>query len=412
MTFNLRSCHGSRRLLAEVMKEYPSSITAIEHLRRTRIPNAGSFDLSHPGTDVNSVIAAIMALCECLDRPRISVAIGNIEKYWGSVLRPWVAFLLGQICRGDPSSPEGVDAFEDLLAATPPIVAIGLGHIHPDSTYVPDSAISALIFQIWLRAVERHHISWGPWSALMAYMTESWPEVASSLGYTHNSNLGGTFIRHLNYLTQVITTLPTSFLGNIANFLCVISFRGNVQDSSLGCHSFRRTIIPALVRIISGLVRKRKSLRHASGGSYEREAARRVVSLATRLLILFVADPLSVVAVLDAGILKAIIKAHKCFFVASDDGDLTTSCVTLFCHILDNISIFLIWPSVLRHFPKSGEGKPALEMELRTKNELVWEAWERASAKAHELRDFRKDLKKKVSSLCSYNQVSLLSLIA
>ncbi|KAL0574997.1 hypothetical protein V5O48_006965 [Marasmius crinis-equi] len=404
MTFNSRSCHGSRRLLAEVVKEYPSSIIAIEHLRRTRIPNTGFFDLSYPGADVNSVIAAMMALCEHLDGPRPSVAVGNIEKYWVSVLRPWVVFLLHQICRGEPSTPEGVDIFENLLAVIPPILAIGLGYIRPASTNTPDSAISPLIFHIWLRAVERHHISWGPWSALMTYMTESWPEIATSLGYTDDSNMQSIFLHHLDYLTQVITTLPASFVSNIANFLCVIYLGGSAQESLLGSHSFRKATIPALVRIISGLVRKRKTLRHASGGSYEREAARRVVSLATRLLTLVVVDPSSVAAALDAGILKVIIKAHRCLFVRSHHDGLTASCVTLFCCVLDNISIFLIWPSVLRRFLKSGKTTPTLEMELKTKNGLVWEAWERTFAKANELGDFWKDLKKQISPLCNYDQ--------
>ncbi|KAL0567686.1 hypothetical protein V5O48_014309 [Marasmius crinis-equi] len=249
---------GLRRL-SEIVKDYPTSITVIEHLRRTRLPNATSFDLSHPGDDVNSVLVAIMALVKHLDSPRSLMAIVNTEKYWSPVLRPWAVFLLSQICRREPSTPEGFEASEIIRASIPPILALPQQRrrdvIHPVS-HSSDPTIKPLVVQIWLQAVERHHISWGPWSALMTCMAESWPALLTSLGYTNDSDLGPTFLRHLNHLSEDITTLPTSSVSNMANFLSVISLGGNVQKSSLGCGRLRGATIAALVRVISGLIRK------------------------------------------------------------------------------------------------------------------------------------------------------------
>ncbi|KAL0569253.1 hypothetical protein V5O48_012718 [Marasmius crinis-equi] len=393
-----------RQPRVEIMEKHPASITAIDCLRRSRIPDAASFNLSYPGADVNSVIVAIVALVEHLDGPSPSVAIANIEKYWSSVIHPWVVFLLRQICR-EPSPPKGVDAFETILATMPPLLALPSSYpedTHPTS-HSSDSAIRPLVAQIWLQTVERYHTSWGPWSGLMTNMAESWPAFVAPLGYPNDSNLGYIFLRHLKRLTKGIATLPTSLVTDLADFLCVISLDGDIQESSLGRPSLRGAVVPALVRVISGVICKRKISRSAGDRNNERVAARRLVHVAAHLLLLVVDDPNSVAKALGAGILKAVINAPGWVFTESD----SASCATLFRLVLDNISIFLAWPLVLRHFLKAGKRIPVLgrlEMKLKAKNESIWEAWERTKAKANELGGFRRELKEQVSPLCNYDQ--------
>ncbi|KAL0576719.1 hypothetical protein V5O48_005261 [Marasmius crinis-equi] len=400
---------GLRRTLDEIVKDYPASITAIEHLKKTRVPNAASFDLSHPGAGVYSAIVAIVALVQHIDGPGSTIAVANVEKYWSSVLHPWIVFLLRQICQleGEPSTPEGIDAFENILASIPPVLALPLprfANMYPVS-HCFDPTIKPLVVQIWLRAVEQHHITWGPWSGLMAYMAKSWPALVPSLDYTHDINLGSVFLRHLECFTQAITTLP--FVSNIANFLNVISLDGNIQECPIFvCGSLREATIGALVRLTSGLARRKR--KGYASDKLKKEALREAIFVAIRLLTLVIVDPSSVVSALNAGVLEMIVKVHKCFSIEEQRADLSTNCLTL----LDTISTYLIWPSVLRHFVKTRKKLPAssrLEMEMKTKDELVWEAWESTKAKANELGDFWRDLKKQVSPLCNYHQLTPLS---
>ncbi|KAL0575488.1 hypothetical protein V5O48_006492 [Marasmius crinis-equi] len=410
MTSTAPSEPGSRQDRAETVKEYPASITAIGRVRRTSIPDAASFDLSRPGTDVNSVIVAIVALAEHINGPgpSASVAVANVERYWSSVLRPWVVFLLRQICRKRPPTPEGVDAFENILTAMPPLLAL------PDrrsgdqpTSHSSDSAIKPLIAPIWLQSVERHHVSWRLWSGLMTNMADSWPAFATPLGYTNDSNLGYIFLRHLNHLTKGLATSPASLVTDLTNFLCIISLDGNIHESSLGFPSLRDATIPALVRVISGVIRKRKISRSVDDWRNKRVAARRLVHVATQLLLLVVDSPGSVARALDVGILKAVINAPRWYFAESD----SASCATLFRLVLNNISVFLAWPLVLRHFLKAGKRIPdlgRLEMELKAKNQLVSKTWECTNTKANELGDFWRELKEQISPLCNYNRVSPL----
>ncbi|KAK1234288.1 hypothetical protein PQX77_002504 [Marasmius sp. AFHP31] len=395
-------------LFSPHIARYPSSRVALAHLR----------SLGKPPSSVNSTIlldrspvllSVIIALGVCLygsKGPReVSFVMSQVRTHWDSSLEPWLRFLIRELvlCEDGPSTPKGVEILKQSLAAIP--IFLFEVVLRDDDILKP---LQSLVIRAWIKTIYDDHSSWGLWSHLSGYLTESTKcVIVRSRGepYCENNRtarLGHLFINHLNRTAQQVAKMELENLDDLRCFIICHNHDRTWFDGSLPpmyCPEVGGAAIFGLVRILSGIRKQRFA---SDSDSEAKEVTYQLLRAALGHMVYFhVTDPLSVEEALRAGIIRALLKLPQ---TRAWDPRLEE----VSCKIMDQVLVFLLYPTVLRRYWKlnwTTIGSDALEGDSKQVPTELWDSWKSLEAKAVDIRTFQQTLKSRVSPLCSYSNV-------
>ncbi|KAL0057640.1 hypothetical protein AAF712_015711 [Marasmius tenuissimus] len=387
---------------------HPSSRVALAHLR----------SLGKPPSSVNSrilldrspvLLSVIITLGVSLYGPKgpreVSFAMSQVRTNWDSSLSPWLQFLIRELILWEegPSTPEGVEILEQSLAAIPIFLLEVV--LRDDNILKP---LQSLVIRAWIKTIRDGHSSWGLWSHLSGYLTESTKRdsVESRGDYCENdqttTGLGLVFVSHLNRTAQQVEKMELESLDDLRCFIICHNHDRTWFDGSLSpmyCPEVGGAAISGLVRILCGII-KRKFV--SDSDLEEKEVTHQLLRAALgHMVFSHVTDPLSVEEALRTGIIKALLELPLTRAWDSRLEEVSRK-------IIDQVSIFLLYPTVLRRFWKSNRkiiGSGAIEGDSKQVPTGLWNCWKSLEAKAVDIRTFRQTLKSRVSPLCSYSNV-------
>ncbi|KAL0057952.1 hypothetical protein AAF712_015392 [Marasmius tenuissimus] len=387
---------------------HASSRVALVHLR----------SLGKPPSSMNSsilfdrspvLLSVIITLGVCLygsKGPReVSFAMSQVRTHWDSSLSPWLQFLIRELVLWEdgPSTPEGVEILEQSLAAIPIFL---LEVISKDDNIL--KPLQSLVIRAWIKTIHDDHSSWGLWSHLSGYLTESTKrDIVGFLGEPYceddrTTRLGLLFVDHLNRTAQQVAKMELESLDDLRCFIVCHTHDRTWFDGSLS-PMYRPEVagaaISGLVRILSG-IRKRRFVSDSDLETKEvmHQLLRAVLG---HMVYHHVTDPLSIEEALQAGIIKALLELPSTRAWDSRLEEVSRK-------IIDQVSIFLLYPTVLRRFWKSNWkiiGSGPIEGDTKQVPTGLWNCWKSLEAKAVDIRTFRQTLKSRVSPLCSYSNV-------
>ncbi|KAL0571347.1 hypothetical protein V5O48_010613 [Marasmius crinis-equi] len=174
----------------------------------------------------------------------------------------------------------------------------------------------------------------------------SWFSPASA--DTHATKQQGlTFVHHLS---EKIKDIPTMILDDYREFLAFVCCPAS-EESHPFCPVVPEHTLPALVRLLAVLTRKRKQVRKAQVDADEYGITMGITFQTLSYLSSFVREPYFAAEALGAGLLCVLLRAPPCFLRIDDP---TTPLVRRFYYlaaeIIDRIARLLLFPAVLRQF--------------------------------------------------------------
>ncbi|KAJ8091878.1 hypothetical protein PM082_024111 [Marasmius tenuissimus] len=170
----------------------------------------------------------------------------------------------------------------------------------------------------------------------------------------------------------------------------------------------RELMIPALVKWVDILLSKRKPTSDPRDPVDECTIVCRIVCYTLMHLQCLMKDAISLLVALEAGALKALLRAVTCYEQAREMEARSTLREQI-CEVVDRIACFIVYPSILHEFWRSVKGIKDLEIlegRIRSSSEVMWASWDRLVKKADNIRDFRRVAKETIPSLlCSNGEV-------
>ncbi|KAL0574018.1 hypothetical protein V5O48_007940 [Marasmius crinis-equi] len=387
---------------AKALSRFPTVSSTLEQIRKLGQPNS-SLDISHPDAKTLNAIEVIGALA-CHMQARGAVTATFIQRNWSGYLSRWVKFLLEKFVLVEPqygpNTPEGVDVVEHLLIGVPIFLSFPDDKAADCTIAVVGSSpyLLHLVTQVWCKVIDTSHHTWGTWSVLMeTVVAGSHPDftppqirdpATPRLYRAADEEVGRMLCRHIMHEARRLPTMDLHELGQFKMFTMITTqprcFEGEYPTF---LHTNLKYSVAAYVEMLRGLLYKRKSLRHASIDSREcTDAFHIAMPTMLGLSEARVHDPYRVGDMLKGGLIEAIFKAYPCFFLQknmNDPDDGFDRCSVL---IIELISKYLVYGSVLRQFLKAmkriREAPGNLEEKVKTKSRKIWVAWEGAKVKA------------------------------
>ncbi|KAL0069932.1 hypothetical protein AAF712_002827 [Marasmius tenuissimus] len=400
-------------------RRFKSASGALAHLRRLGRPPSsaalGLIDYMSTLEVVLEVIATLTATMRGLNGRNASESVVfTIKEEWKSVIGPWIMFLLNVVVSaGDgPSTPQAVEVVNQTLTLIPSMMSFPQGSNTASAITQTSPHLFSLLVQVWCKVIDENHPTWGTWSSLLFDYAP--PDRLKRRVPTHietppddkDEIVGRLIVRHLQRESLRITTMSLEELNSFKTFvgcLPVAYFIG--PRTALSLISVRRLVVSLCSYILSQLLSERKSLSRATSKSPECLLVHDIATLLAGYLEPFIDEPVWVVEVMNAGFIKAIFKAYPCLFEAGRQRPvyLDQSLTYWLCKILDHISKFLIYSSVIHKFSRAERKITANEGAVRgleLKSEALMQRWGVASEKAMVFRTFRQSLKDDLGLLC------------
>ncbi|KAL0576899.1 hypothetical protein V5O48_005080 [Marasmius crinis-equi] len=404
----------------DCLRRHPTARIALGELRKQgKPPKPSHFDLSSPSPRVNAVIEIMGSLAANLQK----TAGGDgglatqIMNDWTSLLGPWVKFFLEDFILADeePYTPEGALALERVLTVIPGSFTslykpaeprfLALKHLSP--FFVP------CITQVTFKLMDEAHPKWVLWSSLLSDMFMDDSEPTHGIDYLprrvlysfEEPSLGLLFVRHINHLTPRVRVMSKSEMTVLSNLVALVD---NMETNPLHLTSVREEAIPALIRLASAVLLKRKlSPRTSPDGIYNNVHA--LATVAMKQLAIILREPRFVFQALEADLVQVILKIPRYVFQCDDRGpDSTERLIHWVSMILDNISRLMINTSVFRRLlarVRRVTAEDSLEARVRGSSEVVWERWERTKKKVVMLHEWRESIKNDGLVLCANHEV-------
>ncbi|KAJ8078333.1 hypothetical protein PM082_000540 [Marasmius tenuissimus] len=405
-------------------RRFKSANGALAHLRRLgRPPSSAALCLINYMSTLEVVLEVIATLTATMrglnGRNASESVVFAIKEEWKSVIGPWIMFLLNVVVSaGDgPSTPQAVEVVNQTLTLIPSMMSFPQGSNTASAITQTSPHLFPLLVQVWCKVVDENHPAWGTWSSLLFDYAP--PDRLKRRVPTHietppddkDEVVGRLIVRHLQRESLRITTMSLEELNSFQTFvgcLPVAYFIG--PRTALSLMSIRRLVVSLCSYILSQLLSERKSLSRATSKSPECLLVHDIATLLAGYLEPFIDEPVWVVEVMNAGFIKAIFKAYPCLFEAGRQRPvyLDQSLTYWLCKILDQISKFLIYSSVIHKFSRAERKIMAIEGAVGTlkwKSEDLMQRWAVASEKAMVFRTFRQSLKDDLGLLCG-NHIS------
>lgn len=321
---------------ADVLSRYPTTTSILDPLKRLGHPKS-SLDISYPDSKTVNAVDIICALA-CHVQLRGASTASFINRHWQSFIGRWYKFLLERYILVDaessPHTPEGASMAEHIMLGCSVLL------LFPEET--PDAQVKltrcspwlqALLIQVWLKAIDTTHRSWGNWDIPIG-MIGVMRAAASANGHPdadlptalHASTprlytvtdreVGAILARHAMYLAHRVPQMTLPQLSHLKLFM-MINMNSAFFDDTIPTLEYKNLqyFTPAFVYMMRTLLHQRKSLKKARPQSKECVDAFPIV---TTMMIFFseelVHDPNRVRDMLKGGLLEAFFQAYPFYF--------------------------------------------------------------------------------------------------
>ncbi|KAK1225460.1 hypothetical protein PQX77_011609 [Marasmius sp. AFHP31] len=384
-------------------RRFKSANGALTYLRRLgrppRSPALGLTDHISTLEVILEVVATFAATRRGLNgRDASKSVIFMIKEEWKSVIDPWIMFLLKVVVSASdgPSTPQAVEIVNQTLTLIPLMMSFPRDSSIAGSITQTSPYLFLLLVQVWCKIIDENHPAWGSWSSLLFDYAPSdrlkrrVPTRIETPPDDKDEIVGRLIVRHLQRESLRVPTMSLDELNSFKMFIgCfpVAYFIG--PRTAVSLMSVRRPVVSSCAYILSQLLSERKSLSRATSKSPECLLVHDITTLLAGYPEPFIDDPVWVVEVMNAGFIKAIFRAYPCLFEAGRHRPvyLDQSLTYWLCKILDQISKFLIYSSVIHKFSRAERkimaDEGAVEI-LKSKSEGLMQRWIVASEKAME----------------------------
>ncbi|KAF9258259.1 hypothetical protein L218DRAFT_739665 [Marasmius fiardii PR-910] len=391
--------------MKKAIERFPTARSAIDGLRAIGKPQKGLLkDSLYPAGEVETFLAMAGSLAVCMrgrTRQEQQVAVLLTRNNWTSLIAPWIMLTIEELILPDLESetPYTSNTRELAMWIIPYLLYPPKLHARIDFSLrelrdeTPELAI--LLSRVWVKVIDQHHRTWGPWANLLASIVRG--DLVQ--GPTHSTTyeifkslhpLGHIILRHINDETPRIPTMNNDELVGFNNFILLANSDQYGGSGPLNAEGVEKNSLPALIRLASGLLYKRKILREP-GLNSEREAS--IVTLVLNNILKMMDGSVRVSEAIESGIMVALIRAFPCYFERDDPRLPQFEEHAL--KLLDRVSMYLVYPSVLHQFLRSSKKIMRLkeiQKQLRSKSKVLWGAWERTRKKAAKFHNIRQEL--------------------
>ncbi|KAJ8075284.1 hypothetical protein PM082_019620 [Marasmius tenuissimus] len=347
------------------LKRFPDADCAIKQLQKLNNPVPDTSVASFPSPEVEEaceVFASFMGL----NFPPHSLSIEtrrHLRAHWESVISPWALFLLRQLLVHEHSSTPGWVVTIDRLTIALPIVfqlttedLKRIKHLSP--------SLQPLIVQVFLLKLDKNHLWWGAWAKVLndlvisdLFNSSPSPEPSPVSGtpviYPTDVHLGEMLTRNFNFRITDLRNQKPHF-GQLRDFQVLLNLLvlaqhcfGGIDPLKLGENPPRFLVSRA--EALKIFVRRRTS--HPID-STEWNLTFDIVANILSSIELDLCTPNMVHHVLDCGLLRVLYRVDERFY---DTKRLDRRGHTMsegIEEVIKQISIFLVYASVLRTFTR------------------------------------------------------------
>ncbi|KAL0563778.1 hypothetical protein V5O48_018286, partial [Marasmius crinis-equi] len=413
----------------ESFRSFSNVETAIGKLRQIGRPPPSLQELSPDSLDIALQIFCSLLSKKMFLRIRRAADNGKLAGHWASLLGPWIAFILQEVIQSGDG--EGLVVISGLVERSNWTVPIFLTCLHNAYMFRPQPRtaeiesyynrvpnLKALVARRWFGAVKQNHPSVWAWSSLLYKIVVISADQLATIkciidGIPASPDEADfVLIQRIHHEAQGIPTADSLDFPDLKSFLFIsrLIFQ---DDSRLESKVIKATMVPAMAGFTFRLLHRRKSLREISVTDPECERAHSLAVDGLFHTAHAARDRYQPIhQIIDAGFIPALFKAMPCFFERDARSRYPDKIPEMLCQILERVSKFLIYPTILRLFLRqtkravSGGDLERLEREMRNKSEELWDCWKHAHAKALFLREVRGDLKSAgILLACSYKKV-------
>ncbi|KAK7047486.1 hypothetical protein VNI00_006717 [Paramarasmius palmivorus] len=401
---------------------------------RSQFPRPPSaIDISEPSNEVCTVLQALACLA-CYITPAHPLAIQTrnhrdtkqvaqlVESNWDSCIGPWIMFYIERFLLADtgPSTRRGQEVLDviaymiPLLFMYPALCTHSRQAVEQLKHTSPDFPITATRAMITL--VEKDHFTWGSWAAALGSVQYygSGSEVFvtamvdAALVYQHNVAL--IYVQHLHRECQRAYT-PSQTIDFHGMRCMMLSFAACIHpDSPLYIPFIIHGGVHKLVKLLTTVICRRKTLQHIPSKSKKLEDPHAVIAVTiVHLGMSFARSPTTVCDVIDGGLIMAIFKANRFYEFEESippDGNRGELVSESFADILETISIFFVYPSVLHRFLNAAKRVVDLGLldTLATGSRRLIEVWKKCHDLARNMHQICRRMKARGLSRCGYSK--------
>ncbi|KAF9259973.1 hypothetical protein L218DRAFT_628445 [Marasmius fiardii PR-910] len=235
--------------------------------------------------------------------------------------------------------------------------------------------------EVWAKVLGNHLPGWWDWTTLMTsivFSLTSFQSDRSSEGYgvsgsgvcEGNNQMGIAFLSHLDYQTQRFSDMTLDEMRVFNGSLVLMESATFKNQSPLYLESVREHSLPAVIRILSCVLRGRPN------GAEFAECVFGIISISLNHLFELMNDYHWVAEALQHGVLKVILNVNPFLFqceslLGTRIGALSDRLVAL----LQRVSTFLLYRSVLHQFSIASqkiEKSGKLESRMKASSGTVW----------------------------------------
>ncbi|EEB99431.1 hypothetical protein MPER_00897 [Moniliophthora perniciosa FA553] len=267
-----------------------------------------------------------------------------------------------------------------------------------------------LCTRVWLKAIRSMHWSWPKWCAILDEVLNV-PKYASHFmdiiqELDAGKNIIHFGIRYLNHIAKDIREMDERGLSAFRNLIILFTVCFST-GTFLNVPFLQNGGAAVTVRALRALCSSRKVVKHVSSSSPDFTKLMILTACTTTFLRDSLSGTLGIPDALGAGLLSIMIKAERFHSYEFDHDspmtsfDLDYTVWSSFVSLLNQISLFVVYPSVLRHIAKAA--KSGLAFGPRTVKELQI-SWEKCKQRALEMQAVYSSVKQ-TGLLCCFLDV-------
>ncbi|ESK91640.1 hypothetical protein Moror_10686 [Moniliophthora roreri MCA 2997] len=414
--FSEKTSHHRETFLSLAHQHHSSCSKAIAALRRLDEPPAPDVINSSPNSGVLQIALEAMSVLGDSTQSKIqlhhSQAILLIKKNWGRCIGPWVKFFIENVALAEEGSGIGIELTDKVMFTLPLLIlypttcgeqkdAEGgeLMHIAP--------YILPLCTRVWLKVMYLTHWSWPKWCAILDGVLCAPKHSSAIFRVIEEAGAGKNVVhfgvRYLNYVAKDIRDVVEFELSAFRHMiiLCTICF---CAGAPFNVSFLQNGGASVTVRALRALCSPRKVLRNVAYGSSDFKMLIFFTACTARFLDVLLSGISGIPDALDAGLLSIMLRTEPFHRFEFNHGPPLTSfnpdytVWSSFTSLLKHISLFLVYPPVLRRVVKFASS--GLTLGSYTVAELR-ASWEQCKRKASQLK-VTHDALKHAGMLCCF----------
>ncbi|KAI3615221.1 hypothetical protein WG66_003486 [Moniliophthora roreri] len=399
--FSEKTSHHRETFLSLAHQHHSSCSKAIAALRRLDEPPAPDVINSSPNSGVLQIALEAMSVLGDSTQSKIqlhhSQAILLIKKNWGRCIGPWVKFFIENVALAEEGSGIGIELTDKVMFTLPLLI------LYPTTCGEQKDAeggelmriapyILPLCTRVWLKVMYSIHWSWPKWCAILDGVLCAPKHSSAIFRVIEEAGAGKNVVhfgvRYLNYVAKDIRDVVEFELSAFRHMiiLCTICF---CAGAPFNVSFLQNGGASVTVRALRALCSPRKVLRNVAYGSSDFKMLIFFTACTARFLDVLLSGISGIPDALDAGLLSIMLRAEPFHRFEFNHGPPLTSfnpdytVWSSFTSLLKHISLFLVYPPVLRRVVKFASS--GLTLGSYTVAELR-ASWEQCKRKASQLK--------------------------